>query len=74
MGTLSTSVEHELSTLRARDALVLAAICVPPEEPRPPAHKLRQAFLLRLLGARHTMKRLEKRGYLEPGWSVDVEV
>ena len=70
---MSTGVENEMSTLGARDALVLAAICVPPEEPRAPGRRLRQAFLLRLVGARHTMKRREKRGYLEPGWSVDYE-
>jgi hypothetical protein len=70
---LSETVENELSTLGARDAVVLAAICVPPERLRAPGHRLCHAFLLRLIGARHTMKRLEQRGYLEPGWSVDYQ-
>lgn len=68
---LNAEVENELSTLGARDALVLAAICVPPERPRASRHKLRHALALRLVGARRSMKNLERRGYLEPGWRVD---
>jgi hypothetical protein len=65
------AVDRELATLGARDAFILGAICVPPEQPRQPGNKLRHAFLLRLIGVRRAMKRLERRGYLEPGWSVD---
>jgi hypothetical protein len=61
------AVERELATLGARDALILAAICVPPPKPRHPGHRLRHAFLLRLIGVRSAMKRLEKHGYLESG-------
>ncbi len=72
-GELKSAMERELSTLGARDALVLAGICVPPEQPRASGHKLRHAFLLRLVGARRSMRRLEKRGHLKPGWSVNYE-
>ncbi len=57
--------------MRTRDAFVLAAICIPPQRPRAPGHKLRHAVLMRVIGARRRMKLLERRGYLEPGWSVD---
>lgn len=65
------AVDKELAKLGTRDALILAAICVPPEQPRPPGHRRRHAFVLRLIGVRRAMRRLEKRGYLLPGWSVD---
>lgn len=68
---MNVEIQRELSMLRARDAVVLAAICVPPERTRSPGHKLRHALILRMIAARSSMKRLERRGYLEPGWHVD---
>jgi hypothetical protein len=64
-------VDSELATLRTRDACVLAGICLPPTTPRRPGHRLRHAFLLRLVRARSSMRHLQNRGYLERGWSVD---
>jgi hypothetical protein len=57
--------------MRQLDAAVLAGLNLPPEKPRPPGQKLRHAMLLRLAGVRGALRRLERRGYIEPGWSVD---
>jgi hypothetical protein len=64
-------LDDELRTLREWDAAVLAGLHLTPDQPRAPGHVLRDALLLRLNGIRGAMERLEHRGYLEPGWSVD---
>lgn len=68
---MDVDVDAELGGLRTRDALVLVALETEPEEPREPGHKRRDAALLRVLGIRRSMRRLERRGYLAAGWSVD---
>jgi hypothetical protein len=64
-------IDDELGSLREWDAAVLAGLQLTPDQPRAAGHVLRHALLLRLSGIRGAMKRLEHRGYLEPGWSVD---
>jgi hypothetical protein len=68
---MNAHVENELSKLRARDAVLLVAIFAPTEQPWRPRHKLGRAFVLRAIAVRHTMKRFETRGFVEPGWRVD---
>jgi hypothetical protein len=63
-------VDAELSKLRTWDAFVLAAVLTEPDDPRHIGGPLRHALLLRLVGARRSLKRLEHLGYLEPGWSL----
>jgi DNA-binding MarR family transcriptional regulator len=64
-------IDEELSGLRELDAAVLAGLHLKPELTRRPGHKLRQLLLLRLYGIRGSLTRLERQGYVEPGWSVD---
>jgi hypothetical protein len=64
-------VDDELNGLREWDAAVLAGLHLASDQLRAPGHKLRHALLLRLHGIRGSMERLERRGYVEPGWSVD---
>lgn len=64
-------LDPQLDGLRRRDAFVLAALEHTPETPRAPGRERRHAFVVRSLGIRRSMKRLERRGYLERGWSVD---
>jgi hypothetical protein len=63
-------VDRELDGMRRLDAAVLRGLLVPPAEPRAPG---RSAFQIRsrLTGVRGAMKRLERRGYIEPGWRLD---
>lgn len=67
----SVDVDQELRGMRELDAAVLAGLNLAPENPRQPARKLRHAVTLRLAGVRGSLRRLERRGYIEPGWSVD---
>lgn len=64
-------LDGELKGLRQVDAAILASLLVPPDQPRAPGHKLRHALLLRLVGVRGSLRRLERRGYVQPGWIVD---
>jgi hypothetical protein len=68
---VSEAVDKEVRSVGARDAFILVSICVPPEKVRQAGHARRDAFVVRLIGVRSSMRRLERRGYLEPGWSVD---
>jgi hypothetical protein len=67
----AVDIDEELGSLREWDAAVLAGLHLTPDQPRAAGHALRHALLLRFSGIRGAMKRLERRGYLEPGWSVD---
>ena len=66
----NTDIDRELDGMRRIDAAVLRGLLVPPEEPRKPG-RARFQLRYRLSGARGAMKRLERRGYIEPGWKVD---
>jgi hypothetical protein len=68
---MANHLDTELATLKTRDAYVLAGVCLPPTTPRKAGHRLRHAFLLRLVGARRSMRHLQNRGYLEAGWTLD---
>jgi hypothetical protein len=68
---MDADVDSELNGLREWDAYILGGLNITPAQPRAPGHKLRDALLRRVLGIRGSMKRLERRGYLEPGWSLD---
>lgn len=63
-------IDRELDGMRRLDAAVLQGLLVPPDEPRAPG---RSKFALhsRLTGVRGAMKRVERRGYIEPGWGLD---
>lgn len=63
-------VDRELDGMRRLDAAVLQGLLVQPDKPRAPG---RSAFQLRsrLAGVRGAIKRLERRGYIEPGWGLN---
>jgi hypothetical protein len=60
-------IDRELDGMRRIDAAVLRGLLVPPDEPRAPG---RLGFQLRsrVSGARGALRRLQRRGYIEPGW------
>lgn len=67
---MKIDIDRELDGMRRIDAAVLSRLPVPPEEPRAPG---RLSFRLRsrVFGVRGALKRLQRRGYIEPGWRVD---
>ncbi len=71
---LTGEIGQELLTVGARDALTLTAISNLLDRPWQPGHP-KLAFVLgtRVFGVRRSLKRLEQRGCLEPGWSVDYD-
>jgi DNA-binding MarR family transcriptional regulator len=61
-----------LSGLGRRDALILGALEHTPENPK--KHRwLARVFMLRRYRVRSALSRLEQRGFVEPGWTVDAE-
>lgn len=64
-------VDAELDGLRHRDALVLTALEHRPDASAPSIPLGRRLLLIRVLGLRRSMTRLERRGYLRSGWSID---
>lgn len=66
----ATDIDRELHGMRRLDAAVLDGLLVPPDQPRAPG-RLRFNLHLLLSGAHAAMRRLERRGYIEPGWTLD---
>lgn len=63
-------IDRELDWMRRIDAAVLRGLLVPPDEPRA-SGRLRFQFRSRFSGARGALQRLQRRGYIEPGWNLD---
>jgi len=61
--------EADLRGLRRRDAVLLIAAAVTPEDVRPFGW-FRRLYYLRRWGVRKALGRLVERGLVEPGWSV----
>jgi hypothetical protein len=68
-GPTKLDIDRELDGMRRIDAAVLSRLFLPPDKPRQPA-RLSFQVRVRLSGVRGAMKRLERRGYIEPGWQL----
>lgn len=61
----------DLVGLRRRDALVLAALAMKPDRNAPRLRRFMRVLLMRRFRVRGALRRLEARGFIEPGWCID---
>lgn len=64
--------EVDLEGLRRKDAVILVALVLRESEPpRPPSSRWKRVWFVVRWRLRRRLRRLEKRGLIEPGWRVD---
>ncbi|HEY2771652.1 MAG TPA: hypothetical protein VGI87_13845 [Solirubrobacteraceae bacterium] len=67
----AASIDRELDGMRRIDAALLSFLLLSPD--LPPVSRLKFHLRARIFGVHGAMKRLERRGYIEPGWKLDHE-
>lgn len=67
--SIATVTEVDLEGLRRKDAAVLIAAAVTRDD-KPPSRLLMRVYILRRWRVRSSLRRLEERGLIEPGWAV----